>query len=80
LYDDETTERKIPLDPEGERERCMELGLFALPIDKRDEPFNILIRHAGDFPFVVNRKQCYLNGVIIMPISTFIRIPLLAVR
>ena len=40
--------------------------VITLSIDKRDEPFNILIRHARDFSFVVNRKQCYLNGVIIM--------------
>ena len=35
-----------------------------LSIDKRDEPFDIFICHAGDFTFIINRKQCYLNRII----------------
>ena len=38
--------------------------VFTLSVDKRDEPFDIFICHAGDFAFVINRKQCYLNRVI----------------
>jgi hypothetical protein len=37
---------------------------ITLSIDKRDEPFYILIRHAGNFTFVINGKQCYLNKII----------------
>ena len=40
--------------------------VITLSIDQRDEPFNILIRHAGDFTLVINRKQCYLNRVIVV--------------
>ena len=35
--------------------------VITLSIDKRDEPFNILIRHAGDFAFVINRKHYELH-------------------
>ena len=38
--------------------------VFTLSVDKRDEPFDIFICHAGDFAFVINRKQCYLYRVI----------------
>jgi hypothetical protein len=57
------------------RGKGMENGgkAIALSIDKRDEPFNILICHAGNFTFVINRKQCYLNRVIFMLNVTFMR-------
>ena len=49
------------------RGRGMVYGeVFTLSVDKRDEPFDIFICHAGDFAFVINRKQCYLNRVIFM--------------
>ena len=55
--------RNIPLAGKGERDGVWG-EVVTLSIDKRDKPFYILIRHAGDFTFVINRKQCYLNRII----------------
>ena len=35
--------------------------VFTLSVDKRDEPFDIFICHAGDFAFVINRKHYELH-------------------
>ena len=76
------------LSPVRERGMVYRGEVITLSIDQRDEPFYILIRHAGDFTFVINRKQCYLNRVIVVlneinsspnTISTFIRLLLLPV-
>lgn len=54
------------LSPVRERGMVYRGEVITLSIDQRDEPFYILIRHAGDFTFVINRKQCYLNRVIVV--------------